>query len=97
MNADFFTLMKKADQPPISNRKTLSDEQMLAKMLHKKQEQMEPYAVGGLVEPMSGDEEPEVELGVTAEPMSAEPMKPSMGYAEREPSGAGLSEEANQL
>ena len=91
-----WTLMKQGDQGPISNPDTLSDEQKLAKMLHKKQESMEPYAVGGLVEEMDGDETPEVEPGVTSEPMSSEPSKPSMGYAEREPSGEGLSEEAKK-
>lgn len=57
------------------------------------------YAGGGLVEGMDGDEEPEVMMDGTEEPMSSQPMKPqSLGHSVidgvPEVSPKGLSEEA---
>lgn len=92
-----FALMKQGDQPPVSNPEIQSEEQVLAQRLHKKGEEMEPYAMGGYVEPMSGDETPEVFHNGTEEPMSSEPEKPSDHWpSEKEPSGPGLSEEAKK-
>ncbi len=72
-----YELMAQGDQMPVASPEVEKEQMSLASKLHEEHEAMEPYASGGLVEPMSGEEEPEVHAGVTSEPMSDEPMKPA--------------------
>ncbi len=53
-------IMIQGDQPPVANPEVMDEEMVLAKKLHAESEKNEYYAMGGLVEPMSGDEKPEV-------------------------------------
>lgn len=93
------SLMIQGDQPPIANPEEMDMQKKLAMNLHKEEESEEYYAMGGLVEGMDGDEEPEVMHDGTEEPMSSMPKKPAdIGHAiiEGVPMSMGLSEEAKK-
>lgn len=71
--------MGKFESNEIANPETQSIERMFAKKLFDESEKREGYAVGGLVEPESGNETPAPEVDGTEEPMSDEetPVVPS--------------------
>lgn len=64
------------DQPPIANPEEQSQEKRLAMNLQKAAEEKAYYAMGGFVENMDGNEEPEPEHGVSSEPRSELPSAP---------------------
>lgn len=90
----------------VANPETQNAERMLAQALYKKseEEEIEGYAMGGLVtDGPEGDEpvgtQPSEDMdGPTEEPMSAEPSKPDgLEHAKMDdPMGMGLSEEAKK-
>lgn len=96
-----YDLMKQGDQPPVANPEEEDMEKHLAMMLHKYAEDREYMAMGGYVEPDSGDETPEVFHDGTEEPMNDEPAKAANdGHAViegvPEVSPSPLSEEAKK-
>lgn len=92
-------LMVQGDQPPVANPGVEDMEAELARKIAMKDQDDMYYAEGGLVEPMDGNEEPEVMHDGTEEAMYDEPQKPNdvghsliEGIPIMKPSG--LSEEA---
>lgn len=77
-------LMIEGDQPPVANPEVMSHEMTLARKLQKAEE-MEMYAMGGLVQDGPAGDEPvgnkpsEDMSSTTEEPMSSEVMRMSSG------------------
>lgn len=92
-------LMIQGDQPPVANPEEQDMEKKLAIALHNAHEKEEYMYDGGMVEGMSGNEEPEV-----MHSSSEEPMEEEMGHEadaghsviEGVPMSMALSEEAKK-
>lgn len=76
--------MIQGDQPPVASPKTLEDEMILASKLHEESEKHEFYADGGLVEPMSGEEKPHVNMQEEhADPSLSEEQKKAIEHRKK--------------
>lgn len=77
-------LMIQGDQTPVANPEVLEAQQMLASNLHKESEDEEYYAMGGLVQGDTSDDEPvgnkpsEDMSSTTEEPMDKKHLSPML-------------------